>query len=125
MKKQLKIVEKQESTHLHLNNFITRKNPKSIAYYEEQHNNELTQNSINVNNLNNENINIENNIILSAPIVINSVLEIKKITLKEMDNTMKLNDTTLVGSSQDGTQTEFQYKNNSRKKVTNDIICNL
>lgn len=105
----IKNSRKTRSNTLALKQLYHKKHPKSIAYYEEQNHHEITHAFIS------ENINKDSNIILATPVV-NSVLEIKTIILKEMDNTMKLTDTTLVGGSQDQTQTEFQYKNNSRKK---------
>lgn len=111
----IKDSRKTRSQKLALKQFYHRKNPKSIAYYEEQKNHELTHNII-IENLNQSN---DINKLLVTPVIISSVLENQTIILKEMDNSMKLNESNLVSDTTDETQTEFQYKKQSRKKHKN------
>lgn len=93
-----------------------KKNPKSLAYYEEQQKHILINQDDTIISNNNENMISKNEItcdIVSSHISC-SMVEKTPIILKEVNNPMKLNEPTLNQDSH--TQTEFQYKKNANKK---------
>lgn len=104
----IKESRKTRSQKLAIKQFYHRKHPKSIAYYEEQKNHELTHlllNSIN------EETNVSN--LNPKPVHVIHTTE-QPIIIKEMDNSMKLNDSNLVNNNLE--TSEVFTKKNSRKR---------
>lgn len=111
--KSIKESRKTRKQNLAIKQFYHRKNPKSVAYYEEQKNQEIIKPIVEENNKNEETNNIKDNLnkkSISEPVVKKEQI----IITKEMDNLMKLNEEN--GTKKSKESVEISEKKTTRKK---------